>query len=104
MLFVGMGLAWVAYATGYYGVMVLKGTSGPGVSGGLSLKQVLSPVGYYNGSVSPFKPGAAASATGSTTAAPTAPQQNAQAQKQGSTGAGSTTSTQHTGPGVANNK
>jgi hypothetical protein len=70
MLFVGMGLAWVAYATAYYGVMVLKGTSGPGVTGGLSLKQVLSPVGYYTGAVSPFKPGAG-------TAASTSPSQNA---------------------------
>jgi hypothetical protein len=70
MLFVAMGLAWVAYGTAYYGVMVLKGTSGPGVSGGLSLKQIISPVGYYKGSISPFKPGAG-------TASTAAPSQNA---------------------------
>jgi hypothetical protein len=67
MLFLGMGLAWGAYAVGYYGFMMLKGSAGPGVTGGLSLKQVFSPVGYYTGTVSPFKPGAGAGASTSST-------------------------------------
>lgn len=104
MLFIGMGLAWVAYATAYYGIMMLHGAAGPGVTGGLTVKQVLSPVGYYTGSASPFTAGGAAAAATSTAPAGGAVAQNKADAAAGAAGAGSTTSTQHVGPGVANNK
>lgn len=108
MVTVGMGLAWLGYSLIFWGYCEIKGYD-------ISLVQIMIP-GKYTGSWPPgvSTPGATTAASGASTngtvgASTTPVAQNANggnqpAGSQPATGITSTTSTQHTGPGVANNK